>query len=76
MSRGSSAAGQHDLRRAEVPRPDHHLRDDHGRLPGAEEAAVALRCDRRGPPPQEQELQAAGGTEAHEPGQRPHAHAQ
>lgn len=56
-------------RRAQVPRCDHHLRDDHGRLSRAEEAAVALRGHRRGPPPQEQELQAAGGAQAHEPGQ-------
>lgn len=64
-----SLTGQQPPRRAEVPRADHHLRDDHGRLSGAEEAAVALRCDWRSPPAEEQELQAAGGPEAHEPGQ-------
>lgn len=61
--------GEHYPRRAEVPRGDHHLRDDHGRLSGAEEAPLALRGDRRSPPTEEQELQTAGGTQTHEPGE-------
>lgn len=62
-------AGHSHSRCAEVPRGDHYLRDDHGRLSRAEEATLALCGHRRGSPPQEPQLQIAGGTKAHEPGQ-------
>lgn len=52
----------------QIPGCYHHIWDDPGRLSWTQRHRVALCYHRRGPPPQEQELQAARGLQAHEPG--------
>lgn len=62
------SSGPCDTRCLQVPSCHHHIWDDPGRLSRAQRHRVALCYHRRGPPPQEQELQAARGLQAHEPG--------